>query len=49
MRKVLVDQRSGTEIMYLDLYKGLNLKSDNLSRYDSSLVGFDGRTVIPMG
>ena len=35
--------------MYLDLYKGLNLKSKNLSRYDSPLVGFDGRTVIPKG
>ena len=49
MRMVLADQGSGAEIMYIDLYKGLNLKPDNLSRCDSSLVGFDGRTVIPRG
>ena len=35
--------------MYLDLYKGLNLKPEDLSKYDSPLVGFDGRTVIPQG
>ena len=35
--------------MYLDLYKRLNLKSKDLSKYDSSLVGFDGRTVTPKG
>ena len=35
--------------MYPDLYKGLNLKLEDLERYDSPLVGFDGRTVIPHG
>jgi len=35
--------------MYLDLYYGLNLKSEDLSRYDSPLVGFNGGTVIPKG
>lgn len=35
--------------MYLNLYKGLNLKSKDLSRYNSPLVGFDGRTVTPKG
>ena len=49
MKGVLVDQRSGAEIMYPDLYKGLNLKHEDLERYDSPLVGFDGRTVIPCG
>lgn len=49
VRKVLVDQGSGVEIMYPNLYKGLNLKSENLSRSDLALVGFDGRTVIPKG
>ena len=33
--------------MYLDLYKGLNLKPEDLERYDLPLIGFDGRTVIP--
>ena len=46
VKKVLVDQGSGVEIMYLDLYKRLNLKPEDLERYDSPLVGFDGRTVI---
>ena len=35
--------------MYPDLYKVLNLKSEDLERYDSPLVGFDERMVIPRG
>ena len=35
--------------MYPDLYKGLNLKPKDLVSYDSPLVGFDGKTVIPKG
>lgn len=49
LKRVLVDQGSGAEIMYPDLYKGLNLKPRDLSGYDSPLVGFDGRTVTPKG
>ena len=49
VRKVLVDQGSGAEIMYPDLYKGLKLKPEDLVNYDSPLVGFDGKTVIPRG
>jgi len=49
MKRVLVDQGSGAKIMYPDLYKGLNLKPEDLERYDSPLVGFDGRTIIPRG
>ena len=49
MRRVLVDQGSGAEIMYPDLYKGLKLKPKNLVSYDSPLVGFDGKTIIPKG
>ena len=48
VRRVLVDQRSGAEIMYPNLYNGLNLKPEDLINYNSSLVGFDGKTVIPM-
>ena len=44
-----VDQGSGAEIMYPDLYKGLNLKPEDLSAYDSLLVSFDGNVVIPKG
>ncbi|XP_075640448.1 uncharacterized protein LOC142612217 [Castanea sativa] len=49
VKQVLVDQGSGAEIMYLDLYKGLKLKLEDLTSYDSPLVGFDGKVVIPKG
>ena len=49
VKRVLVDQGSGAEIMYLDLYKGLKLKPEDLVSYDSPLVGFDGKIVIPRG
>jgi len=35
--------------MYPDLYKGLGLKPEDLSKYDTSLVGFDGKVVVPEG
>ena len=47
VKRVLVDQGSGAKIMYLDLYKELKLKPEDLEKYDSLLVGFDRRTVIP--
>ena len=49
VKRVLVDQGSRAEIMYPDLYKGLNLKPEDLTAYDSPLVSFDGKVVIPMG
>ena len=35
--------------MYPDLYKGLNLKPKNLTAYNSPLVSFEGKMVIPKG
>ena len=49
MKRVLVDQDSRAKIMYPDLYKGLKLKPEDLVNYDSLLVGFDRKTVIPRG
>ena len=49
VRRVLVDQGSVVEIMYPDLYKGLNLKPEDLTAYESPLVSFEGKTVIPKG
>ena len=49
MRRVLVDQGSAVEIMYPDLYKGLNLRPKDLTAYESPLVSFKGKTVIPKG
>ena len=47
VKRVLVDQGSEAEIMYHDLYNGLNLKPQYLEMYDSPLVGFDDRMVSP--
>ena len=41
VKKMLVDQGSGATIMYLDLYKGLRLRLEDLTSYNSPLVGFD--------
>ena len=45
----MINQGSGAEIMDPDLYPELNLKSEDLTAYDSPLVSFDGRVVIPRG
>ena len=42
-----MNQGSVVEIMYPDLYKGLNLKPEDLTAYESPLVSFEGKTVIP--
>ena len=49
VKRVMVDQGSGTEIMYPDLYMGLNLRPKDLIAYDSLLVSFDGKVVVPKG
>ena len=35
--------------MYLNLYKGLNLKDEDLTPYSSPLVSFEGKIIIPKG
>ena len=35
--------------MYPDLHRRLNLKPEDLIAYDSPLVSFDGKVVIPTG
>ena len=35
--------------MYPDLYKGLRLKLEDLTTYNSALISFEGKTVIPKG
>ena len=49
VKRVMVDQGSGVEIMYPNLYKGLGLKPVNLSKYNTPLVDFDGKVVTPEG
>ena len=49
VKRVMVDQGSVAEIMYLDLYKGLGLKPEDLMVYSSPLVSFEGKMVVPKG
>jgi len=49
VKRVMVNQGSYVEIMYPNLYKGLNLKPEDLTTYDSPLAGFDGKLVAPKG
>ena len=49
VKRLMKDQESGVDVMYPDLFKGLELKNEDLSKYDTPLVGFDGRVVIPQG
>ena len=45
VKKVLVDQGNAMEVIYPNLYKGLNLKPEDLTAYDSPLVSFEGKIV----
>lgn len=45
----MIDKESGAEIMYPNMYKGLGLKDEDLTKYDTPLVGFDGKMVISVG
>ncbi|XP_075650212.1 uncharacterized protein LOC142620785 [Castanea sativa] len=49
IKRVMIDQGSGVEIMYPDLFKGLGLKPEDLSKYDVPLDGFDGKTIVSKG
>ncbi|XP_075654917.1 uncharacterized protein LOC142625095 [Castanea sativa] len=49
VKRLLVNQGSGAEILYPNLYKRLNLRPKDLEKYDLPLVGFDGRMVVPRG
>ena len=44
-----MDQGSAAEIMYPDLFKGLNLKTEDLMPYNPPLVSFEGKIIIPKG
>ena len=45
----MVDQGNTDEIMYPYLYKGLSLRSEDLTPYSSPLVSFEGKVIIPKG
>ena len=47
VKRVMVGQGSTAEIVYPDLYRGLNLKAEDLTPYSSPLVSFEGKIIIP--
>ena len=47
MKRVMGDGGSTAEVMYPDLYKGLNLKLEDLMPYHSPLMSFNGKLIIP--
>ena len=49
VKRVMVDLGSAAEIMYPDLFKGLNLRTEDLTPYNSPLVSFEGKVIIPKG
>ena len=49
VKRVMVDQGNGVEIMYPALYKRLNLRPEDLTAYDSPLLSFDRKVVILRG
>ena len=49
VKRVMMDQGSAAEIMYPDLFKGLNIKTEDLTPYNSPLVSFEGKIIIPKG
>ena len=49
VKRVIVDQGSAAKIMYPNLFKGLNLKTKDLTPYNSPLVSFEGKVIIPKG
>ena len=49
VKMVMIDQGSVADTIYPDLYRGLNLKPENLTAYSSPLVSFEGKMVVPKG
>ncbi|XP_075669650.1 uncharacterized protein LOC142639339 [Castanea sativa] len=49
VKRVMVYQGSGADIMYPDLFKGLNFKLEDLIASNSLLIIFKGKAVIPKG
>ena len=45
----MIDQGSGADVMYPDLFKGLELKNEELSKYSTPLVRLYGKMVILEG
>ena len=49
VKRVMIDQGSGADVMYPDLFNGLGFRNQDLRKYNTPLVSFDGRVVVPEG
>nr|XP_023913777.1 uncharacterized protein LOC112025346 [Quercus suber] len=49
VNRIMIDQGSGAKVKYPNLFRGLGLKSEDLLKYSTPLVGFDGKVVVPEG
>nr|XP_023890961.1 uncharacterized protein LOC112003025 [Quercus suber] len=49
VKRIMIDQGSGADVMYPDLFRGLGLRKGDLAKYSTPLVGFDGKMVTPEG
>ncbi|XP_075658823.1 uncharacterized protein LOC142628659 [Castanea sativa] len=49
VKRVMIDQGSSADTMYPDLFKGLKLRLEDLIPYESPLISFEGKAVIPKG
>ncbi|XP_023878381.1 uncharacterized protein LOC111990834 [Quercus suber] len=49
VKRIMIDQGSGADVMYPDLFRGLGLRNEDLTKYSTPLVGFDGKMVAPEG
>ena len=49
VKRILIDQGSGAEVMYPDLFSGVGLNNEDLSKYDTPIIGFNRRMVILEG
>lgn len=49
VKRVMIYQGNGVEIMYPDLFKGLGLKPEDLDQYNSPMIRFNGNVIIPKG
>ena len=49
VKRMIVDQGSRVDVMYLDLLKGLGLRKEDLMKHTTPLVGFNDKVVILEG
>nr|XP_023922419.1 uncharacterized protein LOC112033877 [Quercus suber] len=49
VKRVIVDEGNEADVMYPDLFKGLGLKKEDLTKYSIPLAGFDSKVVISKG